>query len=57
MFDEKSLTTSLKPSGVCLTISRVVLSMENDSLHSLTHIKACTMHNLTEMLMFEILGV
>ncbi len=57
MFDEKSVTTSLKPSGVCLTISCVVLSVETDSLHSLTHINACPMHNLTEMLMFEIPGV
>lgn len=57
MFDEKSVTTSLKPSGVCLTISCVVLSVENCSLHSLTQIKACKMNNLTEMLMFEIPGV
>lgn len=57
MFDEKSVTTSLKPSGVCLTISCVGLSVENCSLHSLTQIKACKMNYLTEMLMFEISSV
>ena len=57
MFDEKSVTTSLKPSGVCLTISCVVLSVENRSLHSPSQIRACKMNNLTEMLTFEFPGV
>lgn len=54
MCDEKSVTTSLKPSGVCLTISCVGLSVENCLLHSLIQIKACKMNYLTQMLVFEI---
>lgn len=56
MSDEKSVTTTLKPS-VCLTISCVILNVENCLLRSQTQIKACKMNNLTEMQMFEILGV
>lgn len=53
MFDGKSVTTSLKPSGVCLTISCVVLSEENCSLRSAIYIKAYKMNNWAEMLMYE----
>lgn len=57
MSDEKSVTTSLKLSGVSLTISCVALSVENCSLQFQSRTKACKMKKITEMQMFEIAGL
>lgn len=45
MSDEKSVTTSLKLSGVSLTISCVALTVENCSLQFQSRTKACKMKN------------